>query len=257
MSRPKKEIIKEYQNAGVPIYKRSFFPIIVVILASCCDFVTVFSVSEYYLAENVVINIAITSAVAFILNFLPALLGSTIADNEAANRKILIVILSVAFVLLFTLTFLLRWTSRDVMFDDTSNLNLFGEAVTSSGEISSAENVLTILIGCSTLFTSILSFVFSVTAISKEQSMKNLKEIRMAELEEERDIYIVHISELENVLAENSEEQREQKAYEDAKQRIEEYRNYFKEIVRVALAEYLHDPEAVGTILQNEEPIVY
>lgn len=255
--RSKKDLIKEYQNAGVPIWKRQYFPMVVVMIASICDFITIFNVSEFYLVENVLINIAITSAVAFILNFLPSLLGSTIADKNAANRKILIIVLAISFVILFSLTFLLRWTSKEVMFEDTSNLNLLGEAVSPGSEIGAAEKVLTILIGCSTLFTSVLSFVFSMTTLSKEELKKNITEVRIAELEEYRDFYLAHIAELEKVLSENAESDRDSELYNNTVQKLEEYRGYFKEQIRITLAEYLSSPDAVGTVLQKENPVVY
>lgn len=258
MNRTRKNVKKSYQNAGVPIWKRAWFSMFVVLLASCCDFITIYSVSEFYLAENVLILFAITGSVAFILNFIPALLGNAIKDKDAKNRRILMIVLITAFCLLFIITFLLRWESRTIMFQDVSGLDLFGDGADGLEiETSAAENVLTVLIGCSTLFTSILSFVFSIMAISKEDQIKNLKELRLAELEEKRDCYLAHIRELEQVVAENINEEQEEIAYKEAVKRTKDYAPYLKETVRLALAEHLCNPEAVSIVLQREEPVIY
>ena len=67
------EITKKIQYAGLSPYLTS----VIVLLASACDFVTIKSVMEFYLTEAVVIQVVITGAVAFILNYLPSLLGKT------------------------------------------------------------------------------------------------------------------------------------------------------------------------------------
>lgn len=255
-----KNITKSLQRAGVPIWQEPIFAFIVLILASGCDFITIYSVTEYYLAENMAINIAITGAVAFILNFLPSLLGNAVADKNTKNRKLLIVVLSTAFLLLFLMTFLLRWTSRSVMFEDTANLNLLSTSnVSANSEISTtpAQDVLTILIGSSTFFTSVLSFIFSATSISKGQKIRNVKELRVVELEEKKDIYKVHMQELEKVLAMNNNKTIDDEAYEEALKRMYKYRDYFKEKVKIALSEYLHDPKAVSPIMNRDENVIY
>lgn len=258
MTKTRKKVKKEYQNAGVAIWKKPWFSMLVVVLASCCDFVTIYSVSEFYLAENILILFAITGSVAFILNFIPALLGNAIKDKETKNRGILISVLIIAFCLLFTITFSLRWESRNIMFQDVAELNLFGgEAGEAEKETTSAENVLTVLIGCSTLFTSLLSFVFSVTALTKEEQTRNLKELRLIELEEKKEYYLAHIRELEEVVAKNANEAREEQAYKEAVKRTTNYAAYFKEIVRLELAAYLCSPESVGIVLQREDPVIY
>lgn len=255
MNKTAQDMQKKYQQAGIPIYRRAFFSTVVVILASCCDFITIYSVSQELLTERPVITVAITGAVAFILNFLPALLGNAIADKNTKNRKILSIILIIAFTILFILTFLLRWTSRDMLFADTSDLNIFKETNTELSGTTPAQNVLTILIGSSTLFTSILSFVFSVLTISREEMLSNLKRMRRVELEEKRDACKAHISELDQIIKSDAEEKRDELAYENMQKKMEGYREYFKELARIALMEYIHSAEAANIVLQREPPI--
>lgn len=258
MKKKDSNITKKIQRASIPFWQQPLFTMIVILLASACDFITIYSVTEYYLAENLVINIAITGAVAFILNFLPSLLGTAVSDTNTKNRGILISILSIAFIILFTLTFLLRWTSRTVMFEDTSNLNLMSSGFYSVNvETTPAQNVLTVLIGSSTLFTSILSFVFSAAALSKGQRIRNIKELRIAELEEKKDMYNVHIKELENVLSTNPGKDIDDQAYQEELKKLQGYSNYIKEKVKLVLAEYLHDPKAVSSIMNRDENIIY
>ena len=143
-----------------------------------------------------------------------------------------------------------------MLFADTSNLNIFNETKNDSEVTNSAQNVLTILIGSSTLFTSILSFIFSVMSISKEEMIRNMKEIRKAELEEKINQYKVQNSELVRIIEDDLEAKRDEQACEDAKKRLEEYRKYFKELARITLAEYLHNSTATNIVLQREPPIV-
>lgn len=248
---------KAINQAGVPIWKNNWFSLVIVGLASICDFVTIYSVAELYLMERMVVLISITACIAVILNLLPALLGTTLADKEAENKRLLVIVLCSAFITLFTITFLLRWSSRAMMFGDTLGLDLLNNS-NQNAEIvvTPAQNILTVLMGCSTLFTSILSFTFSLIATKKEDSIKHLKEIRIIQLEEKRDYYLAHIKELERILEEDNAKKIEDEAYKNAVQKTKDYEGIFREITRVALAEYSENPEAAGVILQRQEPVL-
>lgn len=50
--------------------RNPYITTIIVLLASACDFVTIQSVTEYYLTESIIIQVVVTGAVAFILNYL-------------------------------------------------------------------------------------------------------------------------------------------------------------------------------------------
>lgn len=212
---------------------------------------------EYYLTESVVIQVIMTATVAFILNYLPSLLGATLKDKKTPNRNLLLIVLLIAFIILFMLTFLLRWNSRQLMFEDTAALNLMtGEIENSNAAVGSGESTLTIIMGSSTLFTSLLSFIFSFTAITSEEKKYQLMEQRLAELESSRDMYQTHIDELERVIEKDANEQREEGAYQTALKNVENYRVFFKEEVRIALTEYLQNAGAVSMVLQEEAPVV-
>lgn len=249
----RQEFLKKKHRVG----SNPYITMIIVLLASFCDFITIKSVMEYYLTESVMIQVVITATIAFILNYLPSLLGTTLRDKNTPNRKLLLIVLLVAFSILFVLSFLLRWNSRQLMFEDTANLNLIAEGATSSNiEIGAGENTLTIIMGCSTLFTSLLSFVFSFTAITPDEKKRQLMELRLAELESSRDVYQAHIDELERVIEENANEQREDGAYRAALENVEDFRVLFKEEVRMTLTEYLQNASAVSVVLQGEAPVV-
>lgn len=241
------------QNVG----RNPHITTVIVLLASVCDFITIQSVMEFYLTESLLIQIVITAAVAFILNYLPALLGTALQDKKSPNRTMMICVLLSSFILLFILTFMLRWNSREMMFQDTSALNLMSN-VNSEVEntIGAGENTLTIILGCSTLFTSILSFIFSYTAITPEEKKRQLMELRLIELENEKDIYQAHIDELERVISEDANAKREESAYQAAVKNVEDYKSMFKEEIRIALTESLHNADAVSTVLQKELPVM-
>lgn len=249
----RERVRKKIHNAGSNPYITS----VIVVLASVCDFITIKSVMEFYLTEAVIIQVVITAAVAFILNYIPSLLGRFVRDKNAENRKLLITILAIAFIALFVMTFALRWNSRALMFEDTSALNLSGTMnAVSDQSMGSGENTLTIIMGCSTLFTSLISFVFSLTAMTAKERREQIIELRLIELETKRDFYLNHIEELEKVIEENANALREEQAYSEAIERLHTYEDIFKEQVRLVIAEQLQSPETVSIVLQREEPVM-
>jgi len=249
----RKEFRVKVQNVG----RNPHITTVIVLLASVCDFITIQSVMEFYLTESVVIQVVITATIAFILNYLPSLLGKALQDKKTPNRTMMIGVLLTSFVLLFVLTFLLRWNSREMMFQDTGALNLVPNVNSDvQNTIGAGENTLTIIMGCSTLFTSILSFIFSYTSITPEERKRQLIELRLLELENEKDIYQAHIDELERVINEDANAQREEIAYQAAVKNVEDYKSMFKEEIRIALTESLQNANAVSTVLQKEIPVM-
>lgn len=230
---------------------------IIVLLASACDFVTIQSVTEYYLTESIIIQVVVTGAVAFILNYLPSLLGKALRDKKTPYRNLVVTVLLVSFLILFLLTFLLRWNSRELMFQDTAVLNLMSDKNSEvETVIGAGENTLTIIMGSSTLFTSILSFVFSFIEITPEEKKRQIIELRLIELENELDVYQAHIDELQRIIDEDANAKREEGAYQAALKSVEDYKILFKEETRMALAESLHNADAVSMVLQKELPVM-
>lgn len=249
----RKNFKMKYHNIG----KNPYLEMGAVLFASVCDFVTIQSVMEFYLTESLLIQVIITAAVAFILNYLPSLLGKTMQDKNSPNRTMMICVLLTSFILLFMLTFLLRWNSREMMFQNSAALNLMSDTNANlENTIGAGENTLTIILGCSTLFTSVLSFIFSYTALTPEEKKRHLIELRLLELENEKDIYQAHIDELERVINEDANAKREEIAYQAAVKNVEDYKSMFKEEIRIALTESLQNANAVSTVLQKELPVM-
>ena len=74
----RKEFRVKVQNVG----RNPHITTVIVLLASVCDFITIQSVMEFYLTESVVIQVVITATIAFILNYLPSLLGKALQDKK-------------------------------------------------------------------------------------------------------------------------------------------------------------------------------
>lgn len=246
------EITKKIQYAGLSPYLTS----VIVLLASACDFVTIKSVMEFYLTEAVVIQVVITGAVAFILNYLPSLLGKTVKNKDIALRKILIIVLIFSSTTLFFLTFLLRWYSRSMMFADSSNLGLLAQsAIESAGTDVAGENTLTVIMGTSTLFTSVLSFIFALLEPTVEEKTRYIKELRLIELEANKAFYEVHIQELQKIVEDDANAKREEEAYVAALKNLDDFKELFKEESRMLLAEHIGNPDAVSVVLQREAQV--
>lgn len=257
----KKKYEKKIQNAGIPIYKNPTFAMVVVLLASVCDFMTIYSVSEYYLSERIIINIIVTTAVAFILNFIPSLLGQAVKNKNIQNRRLLIVVLSIAFTLLFAMTFTLRWTSRGIMFDDVSTLSLSStNAINTTESLASgtspAEDTLAILIGSSTLFTSLLSFTFSLLALTKEEMKSRMRKIRIVELDEEIDTLKNHIQELTHVIEDNNVQRLDDLDYASAKKMLESDAACLREYVKLNLATLLQSARGTSLIMNGDKQYI-
>ena len=240
------------KEAGLSPYLTS----VIVLLASACDFVTIKSVMEFYLTEAVVIQVVITGAVAFILNYLPSLLGKTVKNKDIAHRKILIIVLIFSSTTLFFLTFLLRWYSRSMMFADSSNLGLLAQsAIESAGTDVAGENTLTVIMGTSTLFTSVLSFIFALLEPTVEEKTRYIKELRLIELEANKAFYEVHIQELQKIVEDDANAKREEEAYVAALKNLDDFKELFKEESRMLLAEHIGNPDAVSVVLQREAQV--
>ena len=143
-----------------------------------------------------------------------------------------------------------------MMFADSSNLGLLAQsAIESAGPDVAGENTLTVIMGTSTLFTSVLSFIFALLEPTVEEKTRYIKELRLIELEANKAFYEVHIQELQKIVEDDANAKREEEAYVAALKNLDDFKELFKEESRMLLAEHIGNPDAVSVVLQREAQV--
>ena len=114
---------------------------------------------------------------------------------------------------------------------------------------------MTVIMGTSTLFTSVLSFIFALLEPTVEEKTRYIKELRLIELEANKAFYEVHIQELQKIVEDDANAKREEEAYVAALKNLDDFKELFKEESRMLLAEHIGNPDAVSVVLQREAQV--
>ena len=130
------------------------------------------------------------------------------------------------------------------------------EGTVSTGH-TSAEIVMTVLLGIEPLLSSLLSLVFGFIGATSEEKKKNMSEVRLSQLYAAREEYQIRIRELEEVIAKKQNLINEEEAYKAQLDLIEVLKAKLKEEARIQLAEICKKPEANGHILQREAVVPF
>lgn len=139
--------------------------IVLVILLSALDAVTLYTVFDSVLYQSAVASVVLMAGVAVALNFIPLVMARVfhqIRYRMGGSRPWMLAALLITFAALFSASFFLRWTTRDLSFSgaESSLVDLTGQAAGISGTDSDSDGAvaITILLGVLPAITSVINF---------------------------------------------------------------------------------------------------
>ncbi len=242
------------QNSRMPFYKKSWCLFLILGLSCLLDYTTISSAVDSLLTQNVFLSILLSLGTAMLINVTPSIAGVYAKNKAAENRRIILLMLGGIFFVLFIILCFLRWSTREMLFTDTSQLFATAAAVETN---TAAQIVMTIFLSAEPALTSGLSFVFGYIGATKEEKERDLAEIHLAELHEMKDVYEVRLGELRKVVDAGQNMINEEEAYKMQLELMEKYRANFKELARMELSQLVARPNGNGIILQRENAVLF
>lgn len=249
--------LRKLQRGTIPFYKQTWCLALVVLFSIVLDYMVLNAAIDSLLTQAVALSILLSVCLAALIDVVPAIGGVYLKDEEAENRKPVLIMLGIIFITLFIITFILRFATMDSLYQDSSMLFLGTEEGPVSTGHTSAEIVMTVLLGIEPLLSSLLSLVFGFIGATSEEKKKNMSEVRLSQLYAAREEYQIRIRELEEVIAKKQNLINEEEAYKAQLDLIEVLKAKLKEEARIQLAEICKKPEANGHILQREAVVPF
>jgi hypothetical protein len=229
---------------------------VVVLLCICSDAFTLYNVFDLMLTQQVNLTLIITITVAACMNICPMLLAACLRNDELKQnmKNVICISLSTVFIVLFIFTFALRFTSRNLLFNSTSELSIetsaaIDEVEEEENKTTLAEDILAILLGLEPLATSAVSFVLGYES-SLNRKREHLLSLYNIKLQQEINSNRVMLRELEEDMKFDLDAY-DTEQYEKLKEIIMTYGEQAKVFARVALAQKEATPEAVEYLMEG------
>lgn len=225
------------------------------------DAFTLFSVFDLLLTQQTNITLVITITVAAVMNIAPMLLAACLRNDEL-NKRMKIVLCSLlagVFAMLFVVTFSLRFTSQEQLYSSASDISIIQDGDTEQSDIdgendtiklTTAQNILAVILGLEPLATSICSFVLAYE-ISPSRKRRHLMEMHRYGLEEEIDRDRVMIQELKADMEYNLDEY-DKNQYEQMRAIIYQQGELAKIKAIRKLAEHDGTAEGISYLMEEE-----
>lgn len=233
----------------------SFLPVMLLFFV-VLDYMTIHQLIDEMFYQSWLLTVFVTAGISILLEGIPCIAAHFyMKEGRSDSDTILIIVLAGIFLILFIALFALRWYSRELIFSDgsteleVSSIWQTGRAV-KAREITTAENMMTILLGLSPLATSILAFCLACSFTISEKRAKKKCLI---------DIYLKGQAELLEASAEEVREELkhdlkkyDSQMYQTALDELNTYSELLKNIVRQRTAMHIGTSRAVSRLLEKE-----
>ena len=240
---------KTLQNTGRTIHPM-LLPILLIFL-TIMDGLTINQLIDAMFYQDWILSLAVTIGLAILLEGIPCVGAHFYQKRERSFADhVILAALTVVFTILVLILFVLRWNTRDIMFEQEV---LFDGSITQAPEIfeaTPAQNTMAVLMGFSPLATSVVAFCLACAYDSKQQYQERLHlvQIRYRELLTQKE---AEESELIEELKRDLMSQ-EREAYRNARETLGSCEMLLKNRARQLLAIHLSTADAVSKLL--EEP---
>lgn len=220
------------------------------------DYLTIHQLIDEMFYQSWMLTVFVTAGIAVLLEGIPCIGAHFyMKENRRDSDTILFIVLTGTFLILFIALFALRWHSRELIFSENhSQLAVTSmqenPAVSDGHVITSAENMMTILLGISPLATSILAFCLACafTVSEKTAEKKSLIDIQLRGQAQSLEI---NAQEVRAELKRDLNRYDEQK-YQTALNELDTYGRLLKNIVRQRTAMHIGTSNAVSRLLERE-----
>lgn len=248
---------KDLQNQG-HLVNPSYLPFMLLFFV-ILDYMTIHQLIDEMFYQSFLLTVFVTAGIAILLEGIPCIGAHFyMKEKKSDSDMILLIILVGIFLILFIALFALRWYSRELIFSDSgARLEVTaiqgGVGAAAAPEITTAENMMTILLGVSPLATSVLAFCLacSFTISEKKTERKRLLDIH---LKHQAEMLEVNAGELRDELKRNLSRYDAQ-MYQAALAELNTYAKLLKNIVRQRTAVHIGTPNAVSRLLENGEGV--
>lgn len=235
-----------------------FMLLLLILFFSAFDGVTIFTVIDGMFLQSMFLSIFVTVGLAIFLNFLPYKAAHyTMKEDKDALDKAIISALYAGIVIMSLALFLLRWHSMESAFSTAgasmavrSACDTIQAGTNTPVEISWDKAMMTIILGISPFFTSLV--VFAITCRVKQSIKRDIinKQNDIMILEQLK-IRKIQIQEMKAELSRDLEGY-DKKQLEIEKNKLTEQGELLKERVRQLVALKIGTADAVSTLLEGE-----
>lgn len=253
-------------KAGDTFFLRTPVSIGFMLILTAIDGITLFSLFRALLPGENLIIWALTAGFSFTLNFIPLVIAKFYHFYRYHIRGVrlwMIIAMLFVFFSLFVSTFLLRWETRESLFNDggldgTSAFDDVGEDGASKDEIGedeagnakdnqSGETALTILLGIMPLATSAVNLALGY--LTDDPVKKKLQKLKIQKAEVTAQLHVMYAAAFE--LSQDwyqSYDTLEQNRLAAAEAEVRQGSEYICSLARLSLAKKLGDPDSISQL---------
>lgn len=238
---------------SIPIFEREAFIVLLTLLLSCSDLLTIYKTMEALFTQEPVYSWAGGIIVAILLNFIPVFAARAIVKFRKGQGSIIMPIILVAtFALIFVLTFNLRWIMRSILFEEDSSqtfniMSYLAQSESDQGP-TDQQNAGALLTGFLPLITSVVCFSFELFSDPLKREKYSLQR-KIAGDDYDLMKYEAALAEIEKDWSEIYEEQNE-RLYNADLARIDAAEETSMNEVRLLMTPYADAPPVINILTQ-------